>query len=219
MFDSNSAAVASGKAVTPVRLGVVAWALVSLTILLPACSSSRGSSEVRLGSDEAAPAATRSATERASQPAWQQPSRFDADGAPQPTYRGGRDPVTGRAQERTQDWAPAAPHQPTPTHSAALPPLGAPGPAHQPYGYQPYQPHAAHQQHTPPPYAAASPAQMRDTPARETMAGGNSIEVRPGDTLYRIARAYGVTVPALMQANNLPGETIKPGQRLTIPPR
>jgi LysM repeat protein len=175
---------------------IAGWSIIALASLLSACSSSRSTNEARLGGDDPAPAASR----QASQPAWQQPSRYDADGAPQPAYRGGRDPVSGRAQE----WAPAAPHQPAPTQSAALPPLPPATPAHQ--------------QYAPPPYAANPPVNT-PPPTREAMASGNSIEVRHGDTLYRIARAYGVTVPAIMQANNLPNETIRPGQRLTIPPR
>lgn len=177
---------------------IAGCSIIALAGFLSACSSSRSTSEARLGGDDPPPAASH----QLSQPAWQQPSRYDADGAPQPAYRGGRDPVSGRAQE----WAPAAPHQPAPTQSAALPPLPSAAPAQQPYGQQPYHPHQARQQYAP-------------LPTREAMASGNSIEVRQGDTLYRISRAYGVTVPAIMQANNLPSETIRPGQRLTIPPR
>jgi membrane-bound lytic murein transglycosylase D len=40
--------------------------------------------------------------------------------------------------------------------------------------------------------------------------------VRRGDTLYSIARRYGVTVETLMRANGLSGHRIQPGQRLAI---
>ncbi len=41
--------------------------------------------------------------------------------------------------------------------------------------------------------------------------------VKWGDTLYSIARRYGTTVYALMDANGLQGTTIYAGQRLVIP--
>jgi membrane-bound lytic murein transglycosylase D len=41
--------------------------------------------------------------------------------------------------------------------------------------------------------------------------------VRRGDTLYGIARRYGVTVAAIKQANGLRGNKIMPGTRLEIP--
>jgi len=41
--------------------------------------------------------------------------------------------------------------------------------------------------------------------------------VQPGDTLYGIASRYGVTVDALIQANNLTGGIIYVGQTLRIP--
>lgn len=41
--------------------------------------------------------------------------------------------------------------------------------------------------------------------------------VRSGDTLGHIANLHGVRTSELRQANNLPGDLIRPGQRLTIP--
>jgi len=41
--------------------------------------------------------------------------------------------------------------------------------------------------------------------------------VRPGDTLYRIATAYGITVEQLKFANCLAGDIIRVGQRLYVP--
>ena len=41
--------------------------------------------------------------------------------------------------------------------------------------------------------------------------------VKPGDTLFSIARAYGISAEALQQANALPGDQIVPGQRLIVP--
>ena len=41
--------------------------------------------------------------------------------------------------------------------------------------------------------------------------------VRPGDSLWAIARKFGVTVNDLRLVNNLRGDTIYPGQRLDVP--
>jgi len=43
--------------------------------------------------------------------------------------------------------------------------------------------------------------------------------VRAGDTLFSISRRFGVTVQAIMVANNLTSTNIRPGQQLYIPPR
>ncbi len=40
--------------------------------------------------------------------------------------------------------------------------------------------------------------------------------VRKGDTLYSIANRYGITASALRNANNISGNNISVGQRLTI---
>jgi septal ring factor EnvC (AmiA/AmiB activator) len=41
--------------------------------------------------------------------------------------------------------------------------------------------------------------------------------VQRGDTLYAIARSYNISLDSLRTANNRSGNTIQPGQRLTIP--
>lgn len=41
--------------------------------------------------------------------------------------------------------------------------------------------------------------------------------VRPGDTLYRVARYFGVSVAALKAANGLSGDVLHPGQHLFYP--
>jgi hypothetical protein len=44
-----------------------------------------------------------------------------------------------------------------------------------------------------------------------------TIEVQPGDTLWNISRAYGMSVDALIRLNNLtPTELIYPGQKLSV---
>lgn len=47
--------------------------------------------------------------------------------------------------------------------------------------------------------------------------GDGSHVVRPGQTLSGIAARHGVSSAALQRANGLRGDTIRPGQRLTIP--
>lgn len=54
-----------------------------------------------------------------------------------------------------------------------------------------------------------------------TIPGGtssaNRYTVVMGDSLYLIAKRFGVTVAAIKQANNLSGDTVYPGQVLSIP--
>jgi LysM repeat protein len=54
------------------------------------------------------------------------------------------------------------------------------------------------------------------TAARQASPGG-VYQVQPGDTLNGIARSYGVTTGALMQANGIAGAYIYVGQQLVIP--
>ena len=73
---------------------------------------------------------------------------------------------------------------------------------------QPTLPPAPSQPTTPPPTQPAPPS----TPSTITYT------VQPGDTLYAIARKFGVTVAAIVAANNIADPSlIKPGQVLTIP--
>lgn len=46
---------------------------------------------------------------------------------------------------------------------------------------------------------------------------GRTHRVQPGETLWSISRAYGVTVASIEEANGLDGTTIRPGQSLSIP--
>lgn len=46
----------------------------------------------------------------------------------------------------------------------------------------------------------------------------SSYVVKPGDTLFLIAKAYGITVDSLIKYNNLKTTTIYPGQVLQLPP-
>jgi membrane-bound lytic murein transglycosylase D len=53
--------------------------------------------------------------------------------------------------------------------------------------------------------------------AGEKAGAGSAHVVRKGDTLWSIARRYGVTVDSIQSANNLTDRPIQPGMRLTIP--
>ena len=47
--------------------------------------------------------------------------------------------------------------------------------------------------------------------------GGNVYTVQAGDTLYRIAQRFGVSVGDIIDANNLTSTVLSVGQQLTIP--
>lgn len=46
---------------------------------------------------------------------------------------------------------------------------------------------------------------------------GNAVIVRPGDSLYKIARDYNVSISELMRANNMASPSVRIGQRITVP--
>lgn len=50
-----------------------------------------------------------------------------------------------------------------------------------------------------------------------SVTSGKTHRVKRGETLARIARRYGVSVPAIRTANNLPSDLIRAGQKLAIP--
>ena len=52
-------------------------------------------------------------------------------------------------------------------------------------------------------------------PAADT--AGRVVEVKPGDTLYSIARRHSLKVEQLMDANSLSSTNIQVGQKLTLP--
>jgi membrane-bound lytic murein transglycosylase D len=69
---------------------------------------------------------------------------------------------------------------------------------------------------------AGKPAGKGTSPAVKSRppAAAAKYRVRGGDTLFGIARRHGTTVEELSAANSLaPDSTIKPGDRLTIPPK
>ena len=50
-----------------------------------------------------------------------------------------------------------------------------------------------------------------------TTTGPQTHVVQAGDTLFSMARRYGVTVEAIQQANHLTGDAIAVGQQLIVP--
>ncbi|HXF55795.1 MAG TPA: peptidoglycan DD-metalloendopeptidase family protein [Hyphomicrobiaceae bacterium] len=67
-----------------------------------------------------------------------------------------------------------------------------------------------------PTVAAATKSTAAHTAVRES-AGGAEIEVKDGDTLYTLARRYGVSMSELMRVNGMSDPNLKPGQSLRLP--
>ena len=56
-------------------------------------------------------------------------------------------------------------------------------------------------------------------PGQTTTTGGTTYTVQAGDTLFRTAQPFGVTVAAIVEANNLANpDSLSIGQQLIIPP-
>ena len=69
------------------------------------------------------------------------------------------------------------------------------------------------------PTATANPAAITSaaTPRPRRPQSGAIVEVLPGETLYQFSRRNGVSIAAVMQANNLRTPTVQPGEKLIIP--
>lgn len=80
----------------------------------------------------------------------------------------------------------------------------------------PAQPAAAPE---PAPAPAPAPARTEQSAPRRQSQAPRRIthKVKRGENLTKIARRYGVTVAAIKRANNISGDEIRVGQRLTIP--
>ncbi|WP_419162951.1 DUF5715 family protein [Candidatus Palauibacter sp.] len=66
-------------------------------------------------------------------------------------------------------------------------------------------------------HVALFPRQYAAYVDRISLASAGRYEVRPGDSLWEIARRHETTVTRLRSANNLNGNRIYPGQVLTLP--
>ena len=64
-------------------------------------------------------------------------------------------------------------------------------------------------------YVARLTARQADS--RMALSERQDYTVRAGDSLWEIAESHGITVDRLKQANNLTGDRIYVGQRLTLP--
>lgn len=68
------------------------------------------------------------------------------------------------------------------------------------------------------PRAGSAPSYQAEPETRRRVATGDSYVVQRNDTLWKIARSFGVSVDRLCAANGLsPRKPIRPGQRLTVP--
>jgi len=73
------------------------------------------------------------------------------------------------------------------------------------------------QKMVPVPATAQAPLTRQEEPSPLT--NGRYHEVRSGDTLYKIASTYGITIDELCRLNNIsPRQIIYPGQRLLVAP-
>ncbi|WP_051822502.1 LysM peptidoglycan-binding domain-containing protein [Desulfonatronum thiodismutans] len=91
----------------------------------------------------------------------------------------------------------------------------APQPVQQP-AQQPAQPRQQQAVATPSP--APQPAPGPTEQQRPAASRPVTHEVQPGETLFRISRAYGVSVDDLRRLNNISGDRINPGQVLKVRP-
>jgi hypothetical protein len=75
----------------------------------------------------------------------------------------------------------------------------------------------AERRHTPAPAASPKPARVKKASSTRNTGNRRSYTVKPGDTLYGIARRHGTTVEKIKQANKLRDNSIQPDQMLIIP--
>jgi murein DD-endopeptidase MepM/ murein hydrolase activator NlpD len=72
----------------------------------------------------------------------------------------------------------------------------------------------------PPTYSYADDrrrAAQSQRPAAPALRPGESVEIRPGDTLYGLSRRHQVSVAALMEVNGLNNPNLHPGQKIYLP--
>jgi murein DD-endopeptidase MepM/ murein hydrolase activator NlpD len=105
-------------------------------------------------------------------------------------------------------------HTPPPTETV-LSPLKPPSKEYRVVGRNYDPPPTTPPPHVPPPPATAKqPPAAKEPPPEPASA---IVEVQPGDTLYGIARRYGVTASAVKELNDLSSMVVRPGQRLVLP--
>jgi LysM repeat protein len=153
------------------------------TIILAGCSSAMrlGGPSWNLTSGRDSAAASRPTGPAAVAPA--QPPTY--------TYRGGRDPMTGKAEASSR-----AP-QGIERRELALPPVASAP--------------------TQPPVATAHAVPTVPPSRAPVVAGRRTVEVLPGHSLATIAAHNRVSIAALMSANKLRDAYVYPGQVLVLP--
>ncbi|HET7909623.1 MAG TPA: LysM peptidoglycan-binding domain-containing protein, partial [Nitrospira sp.] len=67
-----------------------------------------------------------------------------------------------------------------------------------------------------PPNSQPEPAALAGDAQMDAKPGSNIHVVKPGETLYRISRRYGVKVDTLRKWNKLPDDIIEVGQKLIV---
>jgi hypothetical protein len=172
-----------------------------LALALSGCSSSKlsGPSWNLTGGKGATPI-----PERPINPNPPQAAGLPAPERQPPIYRGGRDPVSGRAP----GWG--------------TPPAGFDNRASQPQAAQPQyqgQPPAYVPGASAPGAPVYAPSGGAAMPSAGSGNGPRTVDVRPGQSLASIAAENRVSIASLMQANKLRDAYVIPGQQLVIPPR
>lgn len=121
-------------------------------------------------------------------------------------------------QTARRDEAPPPPDAAPPDAAPPLPPTLTPRPSATPRPTATPRPSATPEATATPEPPTATPEPPTATP--EPQAGPQRYTVQPGDSLRGIAERFGVTVAALLEANDLsPAEadSLRPGQELIIP--
>ncbi len=65
--------------------------------------------------------------------------------------------------------------------------------------------------------ARPAPTPLVTSAPKTPIATNGTVDVQPGDTLYGLSKRYGVSIAAIMDANQLTGPNLKPGQKLAMP--
>lgn len=179
---------------------------VLMTLALPGCAQNP-----RTGPTAALP--DRQAARE--DPNEEQPYSVPPDRFKDVQYRGGRDPASGVAPglDGRVEQTPLPPPKGGKATAAGKATPSAPAPAAKTASGKSRYDDAYR-----PPAKTASISRAAPPPAQVSpLAEGEIIVVKPGDTVQSIAARYNVPVDALIQANNLRGGRVVPGQRLTLP--
>lgn len=190
------------------RVACLAFLAVTVALVLSGCAQNS-----RTGSTAALPDRQAAREDQSEEQAHSVPPDKFKD----VQYRGGRDPTSGVAPglDGRVEQSPLPP--PKGGKSATKTAAGkatssAPEPTTRTVSGKP-----GHNDAYRPPAKTASMSSAAPPPQLSPLGEGEIIVVKPGDTVQSIAARYNVPVDALIQANNLRGGRVVPGQRLTLP--